>query len=76
MPPVLTDPVYLCARAYQDMIDAEIAFQVEIISKSKIQKFEIKPLDSEFKHLTGVQHLNDIQYQSETLKEMWELFQK
>ena len=68
MPPVLTDPVYLCARAYQDMIDAEIAFQVEIISKSKIQKFEIKPLDSEFKHLTGVQHLNDIQYQSETLK--------
>lgn len=68
MPPVLTDPVYLCARAYQDMIDAEIAFQVEIISKSKIQKFEIKPLDSEFKYLTGVQHLNDIQYQSETLK--------
>ena len=41
MPPVLTDPVYLCARAYQDMIDAEIAFKVEVVSEKKIKQVEI-----------------------------------
>lgn len=62
MPPVLTDPVYLCARAYQDMIDAEIAFKVEVVSEKKIKQVEIKPNEFEFKHLTGVQHLTDLLY--------------
>ena len=62
MPPVLTDPVYLCARAYQDMIDAEIAFKVEVVSEKKIKQIEIKPNEFEFKHLTGVQHLTDLLY--------------
>ena len=70
MPPVLTDPVYLCARAYQDMIDAEIAFKTEIIIGSKVKEIEIKPLDSEFKHMSGIHHLNDLQHKLQDIEKI------